>query len=126
LGCELSDINDNSGTLFSESWQLLICEELFYQQAMIAADEPIDWGKLAVFWFTKSAKQGFWVAQYLLGTLYEDHEKAVYWLRKAMEQDSYEDYFEKILAFNATDRDDAPKFTFEELEHYRLNNQDSI
>ena len=128
LGCELSDINDNFGTLFSENWQLLICEELFYQQAMIAADEPIDWGKLAVFWFTKSAKQGFWAAQYMLGGFCDiDHEKAVYWLRRSVEQEeSSEDYFEKILAFNETDMSDAPKFTFEELEHYRLNNQDSI
>ena len=120
LGRELRHINEN--------WQLLICEELLYQQAMIAADEPIDWGKLEIFWLTKSAEQGFMEAQYILGGFCDiDHEKAVYWLRRSVGQGLFEfHYFPKILAFNETDMSDAPKLTFEELEHYRLNNQDSI
>ena len=128
LGAELYEINHNLGTFFSKNWQLVICEKLLHQQATIATDEPMDWAKLARFWLAKPADQGFWMAQYLLGTLYDiDHEKAVYWFRRSAEQVlGLECYFEAILAFNATDRDDAPKFTFEELEHYRLNNQDSI
>lgn len=76
LGREFSDINHNlefasfCGTLFSENWQLVICEELLHQQATIAADEPIDWGKLAMFWLTKAAEQGSWAAQQSLGEVY--------------------------------------------------------
>ena len=140
LGREFSDINHNlefasfCGTLFSENWQLVICEELLHQQATIAADEPIDWGKLAMFWLTKAAEQGSWAAQQSLGEVYAngklgvgiDYKKALYWHRKAAELNFNLYYFRTILAFNSTDRADAPKFTFEELEHYRLNNQDSI
>lgn len=129
LGAELHEINHNLGTFFSKNWQLVICEKLLHQHAAIAAHKPIDWAKLAIFWFTKPAKQGFWKAIVNLGFLFDDidHEKALYWHRKRAEFDSFTSYyFEAILAFNATDRDDAPKFTFEELEHYRLNNQDSI
>lgn len=56
----------------------------------------------------------------------KDLQKSLYWSRKASEQGAAVGYFSTILAFNATDRDDAPKFTFEELEHYRLTNHDSI
>ena len=49
--------------------------------------------KQAVYWFRKSANQGFDDAQYILGLCYHDGEgvtqntqQAVYWLRKAAEQ----------------------------------------
>ena len=137
LGCELSDINDNLGTLFSENWQLVICEELLHQQATIATDEPIDWGKLAMFWLTKAAEQGFWAAQKSLDEVYYtgqlgvgiDYKKALYWGRKLAERGLSLGYFCGIEKFNATNEADgskAPKFTLEDLEHYRLNNQDSI
>ena len=133
LSSELNDINEN--------WQLVICEKLFRQQAAIAADEPIDWEKLSMFWLTKSAEQGLWNAQVMCGLSYpNDHEKSLYWLRRAMEQDSDGNsgyyYSGTIVAFNSDlDADFADyrydlcyrsMFWFEDLKYLCLNKQDSI
>lgn len=130
LSSELNDINEN--------WQLVICEKLFRQQAAIAADEPIDWEKLSMFWLTKSAEQGLWYAQLLYGLSYlndhvNDYEKALYWLRRAMEQDLElgEYYSGAIVAFNSDYDADYfycynSDFRFEDLKYLCLNKQDSI
>ena len=136
LGSELNDFKDELEMLFHENWQLVICEKLFRQQAAIAADEPIDWEKLSIFWLTKSAEQGLWYAQLQCGLSYpNDHEKALYWLRRAMEQDLEvgEYYSGTIVAFNSDYDADSnyyccyrSDFSFEDLKCFCLNKQDSI
>ena len=141
LGSELNDFKDELEMLFHENWQLVICEKLLRQQAAIAADEPIDWHKLSMLWLTKSAEQGLWNAQVMCGLSYpNDHEKSLYWLRRAMEQDSDGNsgyyYSGTIVAFNSDlDADFADyrydlcyrsMFWFEDLKYLCLNNQDSI
>jgi TPR repeat protein len=128
LADELKWLNDFR-ELSIENWRVVAWENALYQQAIVATGEPIDGEKLAIFWLTKATEQGLVTAQYSLGFLYycmDEHEKSVYWLRKYMEGGNNIEYFKAISGFNETDRNDAPKFTFEELEHYRLNNQDSI
>jgi uncharacterized protein len=112
-----------------ENWRVVAWENALYQQAIVATGEPIDGDKLAIFWLTKAIEQGLVTAQDSLGFLYycmDEHEKAVYWLRKYMEGKNNIEYFKAISGFNETDSADAPKFTLEELEHYRLTNHDSI
>lgn len=147
LGVELSEIleevngvektylvGDKTFLVGGDHGQLVVWEQVFHQQAVMATGEPIDWEKLVIFWLTKAAEQGFWAAQQSLAEEYAngklgveiDYKNALYWYRKAAEQEFDPNYFKTTLAFNETDIADAPKFTFEELEHYRLNNQDSI
>ena len=126
LGGELYEIILNESTFFEDKKRQLVRAGLLRQQAATVTDEPIDWRKLAIFWLTKPAEQGLREAQSYLGGLYICNEKAVYWHRRSAEQGYERWYFDTIVDFNETDMSDAPKFTFEELEHYRLNNQDSI
>ena len=136
LGYELEQISNGEYVfrLDRENWQRLVKKTLLRKQAAIramASDEPIAWREIAVFWRTKAAEQGCLVAQFNLN--YDGLEKRGCKLlrmslcrRVAEHAINYNRYFEAILAFNATDSADAPKFTFEELEHYRLTNHDSI